>query len=579
MRTSKNLFSEPEDEPGKKDGNTFEKLFGSTEPCEPTKPVTLPSAVQPNPKFFFWAMRNIPIKWILKHLLIVGASGSGKTTAILLFIQSIIYRVRLNVTVAQQVIAFDAKCNLIPFLAALGFKPEDEDVFILNPFDARSVYWDISEAVTGAAMARYVAAQFIEEEKGSSAPYFYQASRELVFAVLIALAANREKQPWDLRDFLCAFSSRETIAAVVKGHQRASEIVARIIGDEKNSAGVISTLGAKLGQFEEVAALWATCKNKKKFSVKEFLSHSGVLVLGNDPVMKESLKPINNIILKSLADEGLQKSDTSEPRTFYILDEFPDLGKCDSVHHLLTMGRSKGISILLGTQTNEGLEAVYGKQITEDIYAQCAHKTFLRAGAPGTAKWAEEYFGQVRYTENTVTQSGNSTSTQYAVRDRSLFLASSFLNLPFPDSGLYGSISDVPSEECVFVTRRSFPEIRSWIIKEADMPVREVAFKRSQRFVGSQVALLTNLTRCIQKEFELSVGNDRAANIATEHDDPSELLTHAQSPVHNLPDLKHACHSAGIPADEEQLLFREPFPVDGDLHLHDLAAFMQEPEI
>ncbi len=282
-----------------------------------------------DPGSVYWAGMNLPVSEALKHFLIAGASGSGKTKSIQLYLQSILPLVRVDSAKPRQVIITDPKCELLPYFAGLGYHPEDSDVFLLQPFDARSINWDISEALREPAMARYFAHQLIAEEKNSTAPYFGNAARSLTFAGIIGLGAASPRDPWTLRDLLCALSSRESIEGVTNNDPRASEIAQSILRDDKHSAGVISTLATKLGRYEEVAALMASNPSTKNFSVQEFLTNPGVLILGNDPVLKESLNPIVALLLKALTDEMLRQPDTLDVRQFLILDEFRSLGQLE----------------------------------------------------------------------------------------------------------------------------------------------------------------------------------------------------------------------------------------------------------
>ena len=104
--------------------------------------------------------------------------------------------------------------------------------------------------------------------------------------------------------------------------------------------------------------------------------------------------------------------------------------------------------------------------------SMCASKTFLRAGGPKTAEWAEKYFGQVRgeETQTSVTTGGEkkTTTTQREIKERSLFLASYFLNLPLPvPGGIYTSVNDIPCLGNTYITSRYFDEVRSWCLEPA----------------------------------------------------------------------------------------------------------------
>ncbi len=414
----------------------------------------------------FWAMRNLPEKEATKHLLVMGTIGSGKTSAIKLFLQSIAPRFLRDWKRPEQLIIFDAKCEVISQLAALGLRPEHDNVYILNPDDERGAVWDLGDAVRTPALARHFASLLVPEEPRSSAPYFSEGARLLVYAVILAL--NRlAGSHWTFRDLLCAMDSREHIAAISALHPPSQRVVDRFLKDEKHFDGILSSLATKLGPFDQVAALWHSSRNGRRFTIPEFLSKPGVLILSNDPLLKDSFWPINAILLKALTHEILRGPETNQPRHWFVLDEFPAMNKVDSIQELLTRGRSKGVSVLLGTQGIENLSEVYGDNGAELIMSQCAYKTFLRAGGPKTARWAKEFFGNVRRTETIFSESwgkgGYSSSLQYSVQERSVFTDAFFTDLPFPEvGGPYVAVSDVPCLQSTLISRRPFDQVLSW---------------------------------------------------------------------------------------------------------------------
>jgi len=483
MSSILNLFSELEKTPSESPSilNLFTEANPPPAPPPPAEPK--PSAVEFDDDYVFWAMRDIPVKEAATHFLICGSSGSGKTTTIQLFLQSIASRFREGRNPPEQLILYDAKCDLIPILAALDLRPEHENVWILNPFDARTASWNLSASMSTPGMGRYLATLLVPEEKNTTAPYFSNAARELACAVIDALNFIRRTAPaddpkdWTFRDLLCAMDSTERIAAITGRYPPAERDARPYLNDDKHIGGVFSTLASKLARFKHVAALWHSKPDARPFSVSEFLAKPGVLILGSDPVLNESLWPINAILLRALANEILRGPETRTPRHWFVLDEFRAMRRVDCIHELLNLGRSKGASVLIGLQSIDGLIEVYGEQVAEDILSNCANKTFLRAGGPKTAEWAEKFFSKIRHTEQTVTESwgsgpqGNSYSysIQQQLQDRSLFVPSVFLNIPFPMvGGDYVAISDVPCANTTFITERSFDEILSWSKKPAD---------------------------------------------------------------------------------------------------------------
>ena len=446
-----------------------------------------PCAVEFDPTLIYWVTKNLPHTEAVKHFLVCGTVGSGKTTVIQLFLQSIAKRFQPGHDTPEQLIIFDAKGDAIVRLKALGLGPRSEpipglprdkdivrmndpgslpqgnNVYILNPFDKRAASWNLSEAIKTPAMARYLAALLIPEETGSTAPYFSNTAREILYWSALSLNKIRGSDGWTLRDLLNAVESKERIAAVTAQHNRASRVIKQHLDDERHFPGVLSTLATKIGKFEEVAALWHTNTSGQKFSITKFLKEPGVLILPHDPVLQKSLGPINAIILQALTDEILRGKETKEPRHWFLLDEFRSMGDVQCIRDLLNVGRSKGASVLIGIQSVEGLMEIYKEHVTNEMLSLCSTKTFLRAGGPFTAEWAERHFNKVRHIELTVTETSgvtDSTSVQYQLQERSLFLPVMFLDLPFPIlGGPFGAISDIPYLRTTFITERWFDEL------------------------------------------------------------------------------------------------------------------------
>ncbi|HRI08852.1 MAG TPA: hypothetical protein PKW35_13610, partial [Nannocystaceae bacterium] len=106
---------------------------------------------------------------------------------------------------------------------------------------------------------------------------------------------------------------------------------------------------------------------------------------------------------------------------------------------------------------------------------QCAYKTFLRAGGPMTAEWAQRYFGAARADEQNLSETWGKDSNSQTVAtnsaERSVFTSSFFMDLPFPKpEGLYIAVSDVPCLGSTRISRRPFGEMLSWCRPPGDVP-------------------------------------------------------------------------------------------------------------
>lgn len=439
-------------------------------------PRVITGRMSSDPQSVYWGMRHLPLKVATEHFLILGKIGSGKTLNARLFLQSIAHRFRPRSRTPEQLIVFDGKTNAIPMLAGLKLRPDQENVWILNPYDARSAVWDLGEATQMPVQAQATAALFVPPEPNSTAPFFANAAREVVRAVILALNATAGRA-WDLRDLLCALQSRDHIAAVTARDPQAKVIASNYLNDKQHCGSILSTIATKIGPFEQVAALWHTNRAGRKFSIEEFLKKPGVLILGNDPVLRETVWPINAIILKALTDKILGQPDTLLPRHWFFFDEFVAMRRLECAYDLVHLGRSKGVSVLLGVQNTPGLMEVYGEKVANAILEECAHKTFLSVGGHPTAKWIADHFGQVRHPETVVSESlgpgGRTRTTQSSVNDRTMFLPSFFtdLSLPGPGKDLV-SVSDLPSLNEVTINQTPFDYVLSLLhpLKERQFP-------------------------------------------------------------------------------------------------------------
>ena len=180
------------------------------------------------------------------------------------------------------------------------------------------------------------------------------------------------------------------------------------------------------------------------------------------------------MLLKALSQEILRRPNGSYPRHWFVLDEFPAMEKVDCLPDLLRRGRSKGASVLLGMQSLGAISEVHGQNAAEGMLSECAYKTFVHLGGPGTADWAERFFGKVRRMESVWSESwgkeGYSRSVQHKVEERAMFLSSVFMDLPFPErDGWLGAISDVPCHGSTFISHRWFNDLLTLLKPPADI--------------------------------------------------------------------------------------------------------------
>ena len=405
-----------------------------------------------------WGGLCLPWSEVTHQFLVVGSPGSGKSLLILLAMQGALKQVAQMPD--HRAFIYDAKNELLPRLVAMGHNPT-----IFNPFDTRSVRWAIRKDVRNAAEAAQVAAALIPLPEDGKDSFWVQSSRLVLAAIMTALAAL-SPDTWTLRDVLLTLRSAQRIEDLLQQVPETAHIWVNIRGDGKTESNLIASLLSSMQRYEVVASLME--KATTEFSIRQWAKDSGgILLVPNLRRYSEVLTPFHRLFLQMISDETLSLPDSSSRRTFLFLDELRNLGRIPCLFALINEGRSRGIVTVAGTQSLEGIQAVYGKDEGQEVLGQFRSKTFLRNDSHVTANWISEHIGKVTYLVKKVShgttygkESSSSTTTSYERRTEPLILPSEIMSLPVPEpGGRFVLLNDLPSVGGIYFLHYRFESL------------------------------------------------------------------------------------------------------------------------
>lgn len=349
-------------------------------------------------------------------------------------------------------LVYDAKQDFTSTIVGIAPKAR---LFILNPFDARGVAWDMAQDIDSPIYAQQMASILIPEVKNATQPFFADASRHLLTGVIVSLIKNAH-YAWTFRDVLLIMKSRERIREALEACSYTSELADEYLQDGVTSNNIMSTIASKLHRYEFIGAVWD--KASKSISLKDWLNSESVIILGNDESARSALDAINQVIFKRLTELILAQEESQSRQTWFFLDELRQAGKLEGLSALLTKGRSKGASVVLGFQDIEGLRDVYGMKLANEISGQCSNKAILRCDSSETASWASALFGKREVLEERsskgstaglssmhlktggVRSTSRSRTTSQQIVERKIVMPSEIMNIKptSPDNGLTG---------------------------------------------------------------------------------------------------------------------------------------------
>jgi hypothetical protein len=291
---------------------------------------------------------------------------------------------------------------------------------------------------------------------------------------------------WTLRDVCLTMRSAERIEALLSRRPESAFLWNNVRGDAKTQANLMASFATHTQHFEVVAALFEKCK--EKVSIRRWAKEGGgILLMPSHRRYTRTLAPFHRIILTLIADETLSLPDSAQRKTFIVLDELRSYGRIDCLYALANEGRSKGVSLAIGSQSIEGLQKVYGKEESLEIVGQLRSKVFLRNDSEFSARWVQDHIGQVQYLVESVSHTSGSSdgkwsssrSTSHSRRVQPLIFASEVMSLPTPKpGGSFVTINDLPSVGGCYFWHYGYEELVGAVV---GTPGRSPAFLERPR--------------------------------------------------------------------------------------------------
>ena len=346
----------------------------------------------------------VPAEDETKHFKLIGTTGTGKSTAI----QEILTRALAR---GDRAVIADPDGGYLQRF----YRPERGDV-VLNPFDRRSVKWDLFSEIRNTHDIEQLARSLIPDHDGQDRSWrgyartFFTAvvrqarsagvgDMEELFRLLV-VADNAELRGLlrgtPAQPFLEEHNSRmfDSIRSVTTSAVAALEHVGQQRGPgfsvrgwvQEKSPGVLF-IPYKAGQ---IAALRSTISAWMRLAIFETMD-------------QEELPHVDS----RAADSG-----GSNGRLWFVVDELDALGQIDGLKDALARLRKFGGRCVLGFQSIAQVSSTYGQGEAHTIVENCGNTLILRCSASeggGTARFASQLIGEREVMHTTVSKSRRAT--------------------------------------------------------------------------------------------------------------------------------------------------------------------------
>jgi hypothetical protein len=389
---------------------------------------------QPDDPGVFWGGVQLPFKAVGTHFSIAGAPESGKTLLMRLFMQEQLPLVTKSNQ--RRALVYDPKGDALALLAHLS---PNAQIRTLDPFDQRSYAWDLAADVTTVDQANEISKILVPKESETKDPFWIDSGQDLVEHVILAFIHH--KAAWTLRDVVIATLSLNNMRAVLNTYPTGKNIVATYLdGDPKTAANIFATLNSKMKQYRTPAALmYYAHQEERTLALRDWLTQPSILILRRPKHPDSPLAALNRALFKRLSMLLLQQPEIDQAnlkhatRVWIFFDELASAGELPGLYELLQLGRSKGVTAVVGFQTLEDIRSHYKPGMADALFGQIANRAVLRLESPTTAKWAQDIMGETEF-------SAKDAKAPYFVYKHPTVLFTEFMTLPptNPRNGLHG---------------------------------------------------------------------------------------------------------------------------------------------
>ncbi|WP_419914625.1 type IV secretion system DNA-binding domain-containing protein [Hoeflea sp.] len=340
-----------------------------------------------------------------RHALILGSVGGGKTQSMLHLILGAISR-------GDGVLVLDTKGDM---MAGLPGNP-----LLVAPHDRRSLVWDVAADCRVKQDARELAARFIPS---SADPMWSQAAREIFVACLVHLQATKGTN-WSWADLAAEVTSDVArLAEHAKAHNPGA---LRLLDqpDSKTTHSILTTFQTHMNIVSILAEAWPD-STVARFSIRDWLHDPAPyrpLILQQDPGYPELSRIWIGSMLSLLASAvgSPTLAESSTRRLWLFLDEFPQLPVIRHFPTFLELGRSKGVSVVIGAQDMAQIRSTYGPDQARSWLGMIGTKIITRINAGEAAEDISRMIGNQeieRSLKSTTRAAGRDSVTYSTARE------------------------------------------------------------------------------------------------------------------------------------------------------------------
>ena len=358
------------------------------------------------------------------HVLIIGGSGSGKSSAVIL--------PTLLASRGTGLFCVDIKGELW----RKSRRMDEENVLILDFQDRCSWGWDFFYQLNHKANIREqdikecmadISDALIPIGAKETDQFWKQSARSMLTGLLIGLYKQRGIQNLsELINEILASDVKTLIEQLIDGAAPGAVEVKYLASfrslAEETFSGVRQQQDEALKIFTDEDIRFA-CETNGKQANPQMIEAGKQIFLAVKEEKLEAYTGVVNLIISQVFSCLVKRPEGSRP-VLVVLDEMARLcarGKIPYLHNgILLTGRSRNITLMMVTQSYEALENAYTKADIQSMTANCSYLVALDVRSQDTAKSICAMAGTYKERETTWSGSGKHRSVSISYKEKNI---------------------------------------------------------------------------------------------------------------------------------------------------------------
>ena len=268
-------------------------------------------------------------------------------------------------------------------------------------------------------------------------PTWEEGARNLIFGLVLAFCEDvisgkmdeKQLQLFNVYHNVTKYCSEDTTALkqyLLEGRDEFSKVRGLVntvlITSDKTLTSYLSEVNSYMQQLSDDGILSMTIENDIDIANMDESPNALFVIVPDERFTRHRFVTLfltqtyKELVEKANTNLRKKQTDTAilKRRAYYILDEFANLPKMENIEGMVTVGRSRGIRYLFVLQSFSQLNAKYGKDVADILKSNCNVKLFIGSDDAETRKEFSELCGQKKvksFSVNTSAENPASSNT------------------------------------------------------------------------------------------------------------------------------------------------------------------------